>query len=64
MTTTFTPKQILDEIKCQLKTGKIDYDQAKDFASAPLAQLNDEMKVKSKEMGFKHYPVTFAKFMR
>jgi hypothetical protein len=54
----------LDEIKILLKTGKIDFDEAKEQAKEPLKALNEEMEKIAKAFGRKHYKIVFTSFMR
>ena len=58
------PKVELDYIKIQLKTGAIDYDEARDLAKPYLEDLNNRMKKIAKKFGKTHYNVSFVGYMR
>lgn len=60
----YTAKLKLDEIKYLLKTGQIDYDEAKEKAKRPLEEMNEEIVRISKEHNMRPRKVSFAGYMR
>jgi hypothetical protein len=52
----------LRKIKYLLQRGELSYTEAKAQAVLPLRHLNEGMKEISKQHGFRHREVTFARF--
>lgn len=54
----------LEQIKALLKTGQVDYSEAKKMAKPHLEVMNEELEKIAKEFGGKTRKVTFTGFMR
>ena len=54
----------LEIIKHLLKSGQMNYDDAKKEAEIPLRELNIKASKIAEKYGKKHYPFSFAKLMR
>lgn len=57
-------KKILEQIKKDLNSGKIDYSVAKSQAIPYLVILNGKAKEIAKKFKKNYYPITFTNYMR
>lgn len=57
-------RRLIEQIRLELNTGEISYEEAKRAAAEPIATLNDRAREISREHGVRFQPLTFAGLMR